>query len=208
MLIVGLTGGIGSGKSEVARLLVSHGAEVIDADLMARQAVEPGTEAHQAIVKRFGVKVLGAGGVLDRQKMADLAFHDPEALSDLNAITHPAVGALMAARMAEIAASEVPGGQEPVVVLEIPLLTASTRQRYPMEGVIVVDAPDEERLSRLVTSRKMNMLDARARMAAQIGREERLALADFVVDNSGDRAALAAEVERAWKWIGSLRNGG
>ncbi len=205
MLVIGLTGGIGSGKSEVARLLAAYGAEVIDADLMARRAVEPGTDAHAAIVNRFGVKVLAADRTLDRQKMADVAFHDPAALADLNAITHPAVGALIASRMGEVAASEGGGGTEKVVVLEIPLLTAATRERYPMEAVVVVDAPDELRLSRLVMSRKMNILDARARMAAQIGREERLGLADFVVDNSGDREALAIEVDRAWEWIGTLR---
>lgn len=207
MLVVGLTGGIGAGKSSACALLAGRGAVVVDADLLAREAVEPGTAAHAAIVERFGASVLAQDGTLDRQKVADVVFHDPEALSDLNAITHPAVGALMAERMAAVHASEEADGAERVVVLDIPLLSRATRERYPMAGVIVVDAPDDARLTRLVSSRSMDVLDARARMAAQSGREERLALADFVIDNSGDRDHLSREVARAWEWIGTLSNG-
>jgi dephospho-CoA kinase len=201
VIVVGLTGGIGSGKSAVAELLAAKGAEVIDADQLAREAVEPGTEALAAIVRRFGPGVLGEGGRLDREKMAAIAFSDPEALGDLNKITHPAVGALMLQRLATIEAKESEPSNPKVVVLEIPLLNRSIRARYPIDAVLVVDAPDEVRFQRLVTSRAMNPLDARQRMASQMPREERLELADYLIDNSGDRSALEQAVEEAWEWI-------
>ena len=204
-MIIGLTGGIGSGKSSVAERLAERGAIILDADLMARQAVEPGTDAHKAIVERFGIKILAPDGSLDRQKVADIAFSDPTALTDLNAITHPAVGAMMAEAISVIDCAEQQGGDERIVVLDIPLLTASTRQRYPMEGVIVVDCSEELRTERLVTQRKMNVLDARARMAAQIKSDERLKLADIVVDNSGTLEDLDLEVEKVWKWAQSIQ---
>ena len=201
LFIVGLTGGIGSGKSTVCSLLAQKGAEIIDADQLARDAVEPGTQANQSIRERFGIQALSPDGTLDRQKVASIVFHDPSALADLNAITHPAVAKLMATKLGAIAGREAESDDNTIVVLDIPLLTQATRQKYPMQVVIVVDCPDEVRLSRLVTQRKMDVLDARARMASQIGRTDRLKLADFVVENGSSRGELDEEVDRLWKWL-------
>ncbi len=162
MIVVALTGGIGSGKSAVAAMLAAMGAVVIDADRLARQVVEPGEPAYEAVVKRFGEGVLAADGSIDRAGLASLVFNDPAALRDLNGIVHPAVGEAIAERIAELA------GEDRVVVLEIPLLVESGgRARYPVAGVLVVDAPPEVALARLVAEREMSETDALARMAAQ-----------------------------------------
>jgi dephospho-CoA kinase len=197
VLVVGLTGGIGSGKSTVARLLAAKGAVVIDADALAREVVEPGTETFRRVVERFGPGVVAPDGTLDRPALARIVFADPEARRDLERITHPAIGALMAQRMAEQAATDN------VVVLDVPLLVESGRS--DVAGVIVVDCPEEVALERLVAQRGMDPDDARRRMAAQVGRAERLARADFVIDNAGSLAALEEQVERAWAWIEGLR---
>lgn len=191
MLVVGLTGGIGSGKSTVSALLAERGAVIIDADAIHRENMAPGGRVHDAVLERFGT--------VDRPALAALVFNDPAALADLNALTHPAVGAVMAERLAEQAATDN------VVVLDIPLLVESKRQSvYPLAGVIVVDAPVEAAVRRLVDQRGMPEEDARARIANQATREERLAHADCVIDNGGSLAELRAQVDRCWDWIRSL----
>jgi dephospho-CoA kinase len=196
MLAIGLTGGIGAGKSSVSRRLAARGAVIVDADVIARQVVEPGQPALAAIVERFGPEVLTDDGNLDRPKVAGLVFGDPQALADLNAITWPAVGAEIARRLSDEAESDH------VVILDIPLLVESGRDN--VAGLIVVDCPEEVALQRLVAERGMDPDDVRRRMAAQASREERLARADLVIDNSGDEGALDDEVARAWSWIESL----
>jgi dephospho-CoA kinase len=191
LLVVGLTGGIGSGKSTVSALLAERGAVIIDADAIHRENMAPGGRVHDAVLERFGT--------VDRPALAALVFNDPAALADLNALTHPAVGAVMAERLAEQAATDN------VVVLDIPLLVESKRQSvYPLAGVIVVDAPVEAAVRRLVDQRGMPEEDARARIANQATREERLAHADCVIDNGGSLAELRAQVDRCWDWIRSL----
>jgi dephospho-CoA kinase len=195
MLLVGLTGGIGSGKSTVAAMLEARGAAVIDADGISRQILEPGGLAFQPVVERFGAQVVAADGRIDRAALAAVAFGDPAALADLNGLTHPAIGQVMAERMTELAATS------PVVVLDIPLLNIATKDRFQFGAVIVVDTPEDVAVERLVGQRAFTEADARARVAAQISREERRALADLVIDNAGDRAALEADVDRAWAWL-------
>ncbi len=194
MVVVGLTGGIGSGKSTVAALLAARGAVVVDADLIARQVVEPGGPALGPIADRFGARVLAPDGTLDRAAMADVVFRDAEARKALEQITHPLIQEEMARQMGA-------SGPESVVVLDIPLLKA---KREPMLGVIVVDAPEDVAVRRLVTFRGFDEDDARRRVAAQISREERRAIADVVIDNSGDLEHLTEQVEAAWRWIESL----
>ncbi|MDA8280327.1 MAG: dephospho-CoA kinase [Actinomycetota bacterium] len=193
MLAVGLTGGIGSGKSTVAQRLVEHGAVLVDADRIAREVVAPGGPAYQPLVDRFGREVLAADGTLDRARLAAVVFADPQALADLNAITHPAVGAVMAERRYG------PHPADAVVVLDIPLLRAEHRAALALDLVVVVDCPVEVALDRLVTGRAMPAEDARARIAAQVTREERRAEADVVIDNDGDLAALGVAVDRLWE---------
>ncbi len=191
---LGLTGGIGCGKSAVADRLVAKGAVLIDADVIAREVVEPGQPVHAALVERFGDAVVAPDGSLDRPALAARTFGDPEALADLNAITHPAIGAEMLRRLGD-------AGTAAVVVLAIPLLRAEHRTLMSLDAVVVVDCPFPVALDRLVTGRQMDRADAEARIEAQITREERLAGADFVVDNSGTPAQLDAEVDRLWGWI-------
>ncbi len=191
LVVVGLTGGIGSGKSTVSAMLSDRGALVVDADVVARQVVEPGGPAYQPVVERFGSEVLAPDGSLDRERLAAVVFYDRSALDDLNAIVHPAVRTVMAERVAD---SRVEGR---VVVLEIPLLVESGRS-YGASTVIVVDCPEEVALRRLVQDRAMDEGDARRRMAAQVSRAERLAAADIVIDNAGSRADLERQVEEVW----------
>lgn len=195
VLLVGLTGGIGSGKSTVSALLAEKGAVIVDADRIAREIVEPGEPALAQIVERFG-DVLDADGRLDRAKVAAIVFNDKDALKDLEAITHPAIGARMAQRIQEEAETDH------VVVLDIPLLV--DKGRYPTSGTIVVDTDPELAIRRVVEQRGLPEADVRARVANQITREERLALADFVVRNDGSLDDLRAEVDRCWAWLEEL----
>ncbi|WP_016907103.1 dephospho-CoA kinase [Streptomyces xiaopingdaonensis] len=193
MVKVGLTGGIGAGKSEVSRLLADLGAVVIDADRTAREVVEPGTPGLAAVVAEFGEEMLTPQGKLDRPKLGALVFSDPERLAALNAIVHP----LVAARSAEL---EAAAGSYDVVVHDVPLLVENgLAPRY--DSVIVVDAPEETRMDRLVRLRGMAPEEARARVAAQATREERLAVADFVVENDGALADLESRVRAVWRQL-------
>jgi dephospho-CoA kinase len=196
MILIGLTGGIGSGKSTVSSLLARHGAVVIDADAITRQVQEPGQPVLVAIVERFGAGVLDSGGRLDRPALAAIVFNDPEALKALNEIVHPAVGAETAQR---IAAEQ---HTDHVVVLDVPLLVETGRRG--LSAVIVVDVPTDVAVERLVSQRGMSESDARARLAVQASREDRLAKADIVIDNSGDRDALEPRVAEVWEQISAL----
>lgn len=192
MLAVGLTGGIGSGKSTVGELLVERGAVLIDADRIAREVVVPGGPAYQPLVDRFGAGILAPDGTIDRPSLAALAFADGESLAALNAITHPAISAVMAERRA----AQEEGDR--VVVLDVPLLTPGHRDLLSLDVVVVVDCPVEIAVERLLDQRGFGREDAEARVAAQASREERRRGADFVIDNSKDRAHLVAEVDRVW----------
>lgn len=197
MLLIGLTGGIGSGKSSVAERLAARGAAVIDADAITKELQQPGQLVLAAMVDRFGPGILQADGSLDRQRVAGIVFSDPAALADLNAIVHPAVAFEIVRRTDALAATDR------VVILDVPLLVESGRD--DQAGLIVVDVDPEVAVERLVAHRGFSPDDARARMARQASREERLAKADFVIDNSGTLDDLDAQVERAWAWIQGLR---
>jgi dephospho-CoA kinase len=189
VLRIGLTGGIGSGKSTVSRLLADHGAVIVDADAIAREVVEPGTPGLAAVVEAFGPSVLAADGSLDRPALADVVFADPEARRRLDAIVHP----LVRARAGELAAAAPP---DAVVVHDVPLLV-ETGQAAAYDLVLVVEADPETRVARLV-QRGLTADDARARMAAQATDEQRRAVADVVLDNSGTPEKLAAQVATFW----------
>lgn len=194
--LIGLGGGIGAGKSTVSNMLRDRGAVIVDADVIARQVVEPGTPALQAIVKRFGEAVLHPDGSLNRAELAGIVFHDKEALADLNKITHPAIGAEMRRQIEEHLDTNR------IVIWDAALLFDS--ERAAMVGRMVVDVDPEIAVQRLVEFRGLAESDARARMANQMSREERVAKADFVLDNSGSEEELAEAVGRAWEWIESL----
>jgi dephospho-CoA kinase len=196
MILVGLTGGIGSGKSTVSALLRERGAVIVDADAITRELQQPGAPLLAALAERFGESIIGPDGELDRAGLAAIVFSDAEALKSLNAIVHPAVGAEIARRVAAEVATEH------VVVLDVPLLAENPRDN--LQGTIVVDAPVEVQVERLVHGRGFGEADARARIANQASREDRLRRADVVVDNSGDRAALGPQIERVWDWLTSL----
>jgi dephospho-CoA kinase len=195
MLAVGLTGGIGSGKSAVADLLVARGAILIDADQVARDVVTPGGPAYQPLIDRFGSGIVAPDATIDRPALAAVAFADDVARADLNAITHPAIGIAM------IEARDALADTDKIVVLAIPLLKAIHRESVKLHRVVVVDCPVDVALERLVGQRGMDRADAEARVRAQISREERLQEADYVLDNSGDRAALEVEVATLWTWL-------
>jgi dephospho-CoA kinase len=197
VVVIGLTGGIGSGKSTVAALLAERGAHAIDADRIAREVVEPGRPALVQIVERFGDGVLQSDGSLDRAALAAVAFADDQARKDLNAITHPAIGVELLSQLAAAQAADPDG----VAILDIPLLAEGGRDRYALDAVIVVDAPVEVAVHRLVERRGFAEEDARARVSSQATREERRAIADVVIDNSGTPDALPPQVEAAWQWI-------
>ena len=191
---IAVTGGIGSGKSAVASRLAARGAVVVDADRIAREVVEPGTDGLAAIVAEFGPGVLTADGALDRPAMAALVFADPERRAALEAIVHPLVGR----RSAQLLADAPPGA---VVVYDVPLLaesaSSSLGRTREFDAVVVVETPLETRVARLV-GRGLSEADARARIAAQATDEERRAIADHVVRNDGDLAALDEAVDRLW----------
>lgn len=187
---IGLTGGIASGKSAVAELLAEKGALIVDADVLAREVVEPGTPGLDAIVRRFGQSVLLPDGSLDRPKLGEIVFSDADARADLNAIVHPRVRA----RAAELEATASDGQ---TVVHVIPLLV-ETGQAASFDEVIVVDADPQTQVRRLRARNGLSREQAEARLAAQASREERLAAATVVIDNSGDIAALRRAVEATW----------
>ena len=189
---IALTGGIGSGKSTVSRLLADRGAVVIDADAIAREIVEPGEPALAEIAEAFGAGVLSRDGSLNRSALADLVFRDESVLAVLNSITHPRI----ASRSAELI-SAAPA--DAVLVYDMPLLVeqgASALRGW--DAIVVVDAPDDLRLRRLV-QRGLDADDAQRRIAAQAPREDRLSVADHVIDNGGDLSALEAQVDALWE---------
>ncbi|GAB2838698.1 dephospho-CoA kinase [Streptomyces deserti] len=190
MLKVGLTGGIGAGKSEVSRLLVECGAVLIDADRIAREVVAPGTPGLAAVVEAFGTDVLAPDGSLDRPKLGSIVFADPEKLAVLNSIVHPLVGA----RSREL---EQAAAGDAVVVHDVPLLTENGLAPL-YDVVIVVEASPETQLDRLVRLRGMTEEDARARMAAQATREQRREIADIVIDNDVPLDELERRVKEVW----------
>ncbi|MEV6418807.1 dephospho-CoA kinase [Streptomyces sp. NPDC051662] len=193
MLRLGLTGGIGAGKSEVSRLLTSYGAVLIDSDRIARDVVEPGTPGLAAVVAEFGPEVLTPDGGLDRPKLGGIVFGDPDRLRALNAIVHP----LVRARSAEL---EKAAGPDSIVVHDVPLLVENGMTAL-YDVVLVVDASPETQLDRLVRLRGMAETEARKRMAAQATRERRRAAADVVIDNDGPLELLEPQVKRVWQTL-------
>lgn len=196
MILVGLTGGIGSGKSTVSSLLTDAGAVIIDGDAITRELQQPGEPLLQVIAERFGDDVLDESGALIRQRLADIVFNDVDALKDLNKIVHPAVGKELERRLEEQRSTTN------VVILDIPLLAENPRKG--LSGTIVVDVPEDIAVSRLVAQRGMREDDARARMANQASREKRLAIADQVIDNSGSLEELQRRVSEVWQWALTL----
>jgi dephospho-CoA kinase len=190
VLRVGLTGGIGAGKSEVSRRLAAQGAVVIDADAIAREVVEPGTDGLAEVVEAFGPEVLLPDGTLDRPRLGEIVFADPELRNKLNAIIHPRV----ASRMGELERAAVP---DSIVVHDVPLIAENGRADG-FDVVVVVDAPPRVQIERLVRHRDMTREQAKARIAAQATREQRLAIADIVIDNSGSLAELDRQVGDLW----------
>ena len=197
MRLVGLTGGIGSGKSTVGQLFAAHGAVVIDADQVAREVVEPGEPALDDIVARFGADVLDDDGRLDRPALAAIVFEDDEARRDLEAITHPRIGERILARIAEVAGREHVDGEDHVVIVEHPLLIENG-QHENYETLVVVLADEDVRLARLTGERGMAEDDARARMRAQATDDQRRQAATHVVENNGSTADLQRRVDEVW----------
>jgi len=191
VLLVGLTGGIGSGKSTVARMLEERGAVVFDADLLAREAVEPGTPGHTAVLERFGADVLAPGGELDREALASIVFADPSARRDLEQIVHPEVRRLFAE------GSEAYHDTDRIVVFSAPLLVESG-MHTAFEILVVVSATVATQIQRLMRQRGMSEPSIRARIDAQAPLEDKAAVADFLVDNEGTLAELQSQVERLW----------
>jgi dephospho-CoA kinase len=196
VLRVGLTGGIGAGKSEVSRRLAAQGAVLIDADAIAREVVAPGTPGLAEVGSAFGADVLTPDGALDREKLGEIVFADPAKLARLNAIVHPLVGR----RMGELENS-ASASAAAIVVHDVPLI-AENNLAGGFDVVVVVDAPPEVQLDRLVRLRKMSEDQAKARMRAQASREQRLAIADLVIDNSGSLDQLDRQVEDVWAELG------
>jgi dephospho-CoA kinase len=196
MILVGLTGGIGSGKSVVSTQLAAHGAVVVDADVIVRQLQQPGQEVLRLIVERFGSEVLLDSGHLDRAAVATKVFGSPDALADLNAIVHPAVGREMMRRIDEQRDTDA------VVVLDVPLLVENPRKG--LCGVLVVDLDPHIAVERLVAQRGFTRDDAESRIARQTSRSARRVAADWIIDNSGSRLDLARQVREAWQWMCSL----
>lgn len=199
MIVVGLTGGIGSGKSTVSAALAERGAVIVDADAIVKELQQAGGAVFVKMVERFGSEIVGADGELDRAKVAGIVFNDAAALKDLNGIVHPAVTGEILRRVAEQADTDN------VVVLDIPLLAEGEgRKRYPTAAIIVVDTPVAVAVDRLVRFRGLDRDDALARIGRQVSREERVKIADRVIDNGGDRAHLDAQLDGLWEWVRSL----
>ncbi|MEX0847925.1 MAG: dephospho-CoA kinase [Ilumatobacteraceae bacterium] len=196
MILVGLTGGIGSGKTTVGRLLAERGAVIVDADEIVRDVQQPGSPVLAQLAERFGADVLAADGSLDRAALAAVAFADKDAVAALNSIVHPAVGAEINRRVL------ARRGSSDVVVMDIPLLTENPRAG--LQAIIVVDVPTETQVRRLVEGRGFAEDDARARIARQATREQRLATATHIIDNSGDTDHLMPQVAHLWDELSSL----
>ena len=201
MLLIGLTGGIGSGKSTVSAMLAAKGAVIIDADAITRELQQPGRPVFDAMVERFGKDIVAADGTLDRARVAAIVFADEDAKKDLEHIVHPAVGAEMLDRMAAEAETDH------VVVYDVPLLVEAARRAMEFRGVVVVDIDPEIAIRRVVDQRGMAEVDVRARIANQASRDERRAVADKVIDNSGTRDDLRRQVDEVWAWIQTLPPG-
>lgn len=197
MFQVGLTGGIASGKSTVSRLLAAHGAVVVDADLVAREVVEPGTPALAQIVAVFGDAILHRDGSLDRDALGAIVFADADANTKLRAITHPAIGARIAEMIEAVRETDA------IVVLDAPLLVEAGWTGMPL---IVVAADPDLQVDRMVRDRDMSADDARARMAAQASLEDKLAKADVVIWNNGSLADLESRVDEVWAELCRLRD--
>ena len=191
MLLVGLTGGIGSGKTTVARMLEARGAVVFDADLLARDAVEPGTPGYRQVVERFGPNVLAPGGDIDREALAAMVFADPAARRDLEAILHPEIRRLFAE------STEAYRDTDTVVVFSAPLLV-ETGMHTAFEVLVVVSTPLETQVRRLMRDRGMSESDIRDRIAAQLPLEEKAEAADILIDNDGTLEELETQVDRLW----------
>jgi dephospho-CoA kinase len=191
MLLVGLTGGIGSGKSTVAKLLEDRGAVVFDADVLARAAVEPGTPGHDAVVERFGADVLAPGGEVDREALASIVFADAAARRDLETIVHPEVRRLLAE------SCEAYRDSDRVIVFSAPLLV-ETGMHTAFEVLVLVSAPVETQIERLLRDRGMSEEQVRTRVAAQAPLEDKAAVADVIVDNDGTAEDLEGQVDRLW----------
>lgn len=196
MILVGLTGGIGSGKSTVSAMLAEHGAVIVDADQIARDIQAPGSPVLDAMAERFGQDIIGDDGALDRAAVAKIVFNDEAALKDLNGIVHPAMQSEIQRQIDEHRATDR------VVVLDFPLLGENPRKG--LAATIVVDIPVDVAVQRLVEQRSMDEVDARARINSQLSREERLATATHVIDNGGDRDALLLQVEALWAQLLAL----
>ena len=196
MILLGLTGGIGSGKSTVSALLAQRGAVIIDADAIVKELQEPGQPLLKELSDEFGESIIKDDGSLDRVALAGIAFADKDKLAALNKIVHPAVGREMNRRLEEQRTTDN------VVVLDIPLLAENPRKG--LCGVIVVDVPVDVAVSRLMEFRGFKEDDARARVANQTSREKRVAIADRIVDNSGDMSALEEQVAAVWEWAVAL----
>ena len=200
LLHVGLTGNIASGKSTVSTMLAAHGATVIDADLLARQAVEPGTAGLAAIEDYFGAGVFNADGTLNRAALRQVVFNDPVRRDALNQIVHPAVAAL---RDAELERARVRG--DSIVISDIPLLF-ETGLEHSFDAVVFVDAPEEVRLARLTGPRALPERDARAMMSAQWPAAEKRSRSTFVVENDSTVEALQQRVDALWDSLRQLAN--
>ena len=201
MVAIGCTGGIGSGKSTVAALLERRGARIVDADAISHAVIAPGTPGSSAVVERFGAGILDPDGSIDRRALAALVFADQAALRDLEAIVHPLVSVALRQELATSAPDDV-------VVCVLPLLAETdARMRYGLDGVLVVDAPEDLALERLVHDRQMDEADARSRIAAQADRFARIAVADYVILNIGSLEELDEMTEGAWHWIERLAHG-
>ena len=203
MIEIGLTGGIGSGKSTVADMLVERGAVLIDADCIVRDLQEPGAPVFEAMVERWGSAVVAEDGTLDRAAVAAIVFTDDNELKAINDIVHPAVGEAMQARRDDLKETDA------IVVFDIPLLVKSeddpVDERYShLQGIIVVDTDVEIAVERLVLHRGFDADDARSRIILQASREARRAVADIIIDNSGDLDSLGPQVDAAWVWAESL----
>ncbi|HEX4983983.1 MAG TPA: dephospho-CoA kinase [Ilumatobacteraceae bacterium] len=193
MILVGLTGGIGSGKSTVSSLLAEHGAVIIDADVLVRELQAPGSPVLAQMAERFGDRIIRDDGSLDRPKVAEIVFNDETSLKMLNDIVHPALAVEITRRI------EDARGSDDVVVLDFPLL--AERPREGLSATVVVDVPVETAVERLVSSRRMDEADARARIANQVSRDDRLAIATHVIDNSGDLDSLREQVDELWEQL-------